>query len=444
MMKEPTSPTPSVFPERRGSSRRHEDKRLLQRERELEAARRISQALSQHIHVDDLVRQALGTALEVVSAEAGSVLLADPDGKELIFQYSLGESPVPRGTAIPANQGIAGAAFQSGEPAVIGDVTHDIRHFTGIDTRTGFKTRDMITVPLKRWEGKPIGVLNVLNKRTGHLDKDDLSILTIISALTAVSIEQARLFEEAKLAEVTHRVGDIGHDVKNMLTPVVSGAEILEDEVALCFSKLPEAVAATKEMRESQGRCVEVFEMVRDSARRIQDRVREIADCVKNLSSPLQLAPCQVGTVVDSVVKTLRLLAREKNIALHTEGLDDLPLLLADERRLYNAFYNLINNAIPEVPKGGSITVRGKAESTGEGILVWVADTGRGMPPEVRASLFTPHAVSRKQGGTGLGTKIIKDAVDAHGGQITVESKEGVGTTFQLRLPVRPPGMPAK
>jgi signal transduction histidine kinase len=439
-MKEQPSTSPSVSQERRGSPRRHEDKRLLQRERELEAARRISQALSQHIHVDDLVRQSLGTALEVVGAEAGSVLLADPEGKELVFQYSVGEAPVPRGTAIPSNQGIAGVVFQSGEPAVIGDVTQDIRHFTGIDTRTGFKTRDMITVPLKRWEGRPIGVLNVLNKRTGHLDKDDLSILTIISALTAVSIEQARLFEEAKLAEVAHRVGDIGHDVKNMLTPVVSGAEILEDEVELCFTKLPAAVAASKEMQESQGRCVEVFEMVRDSARRIQDRVREIADCVKNLSSPLQLGPCRVEVVVDSVVKTLRVLAREKNIALHTEGLDDLPPIRADERRLYNAFYNLINNAIPEVPSGGSITVRGKAEPKSDHITVWVADTGRGMPPEVRKSLFTPRAVSRKQGGTGLGTKIVKDAVDAHGGQITVESQEGVGTTFQIRLPVRPPG----
>jgi signal transduction histidine kinase len=192
-------------------------------------------------------------------------------------------------------------------------------------------------------------------------------------------------------------------------------------------------------MRESKGRCVEVFEMVRDSARRIQDRVREIADCAKNLSSPLQLGPCRVGAVVDSVVKTLQVLAREKNIALRTEGLDDLPPILADERRLYNAFYNLINNAIPEVPKGGSITVRGKTEPTGACILVLVADTGRGMPPEVRTSLFTARAVSRKQGGTGLGTKIIKDAVDAHGGEITVESQEGIGTTFQLRLPLRPP-----
>jgi signal transduction histidine kinase len=72
-------------------------------------------------------------------------------------------------------------------------------------------------------------------------------------------------------------------------------------------------------------------------------------------------------------------------------------------------------------------------------VVLAVADTGRGMPPEVRNSLFTARAISRKPGGTGLGTKIVKDVVDAHGGEITVESKEGVGTIFTMRLPIEPP-----
>ena len=60
------------------------------------------------------------------------------------------------------------------------------------------------------------------------------------------------------------------------------------------------------------------------------------------------------------------------------------------------------------------------------------------MPPAIRDSLFTTRVLSRKAGGTGLGTKIVKDAVDAHGGQISVESQEGKGTTFVIRLPIRP------
>jgi signal transduction histidine kinase len=379
--------------------------------------------------VDALVAKALETALEVLKAEAGSVLLADPATKQLIFHYSIGANPVPYGTAIPWDKGIAGTVFQSGTPAVINEVKKDARHFSGIDKNTGFETRNMITLPLKRWEGAPIGVLNVLNRREGGVYDDDVATLTIISAITAAAIEQARLFEEAKLAEVARLLGDIGHDIKNMLTPVVKGAGILQDEVKDLFSHPDQSLP--------RERFNMVIDMLRNASRRIQDRVKEIADCVKGVSSPPQFTPCKLSSVMQSILNTLGLLAEEKGIAVRCEGLDDLPPILADDQRLYNAFYNLINNAIPEVSKGGSITVRGHAESEPASVLISVVDTGRGMPPEVRDSLFTTRAISRKTGGTGLGTKIVKDVVDAHGGHITVESEEGVGTIFHLRFPVR-------
>ena len=81
-----------------------------------------------------------------------------------------------------------------------------------------------------------------------------------------------------------------------------------------------------------------------------------------------------------------------------------------------------------------------KEEPIGVGLLVTVADTGKGMLPEIRDTLFTPAARSTKPGGTGLGTKIVKDVVDAHHGKIIVKSELGVGTTFHLYLPLRPPG----
>jgi signal transduction histidine kinase len=72
-------------------------------------------------------------------------------------------------------------------------------------------------------------------------------------------------------------------------------------------------------------------------------------------------------------------------------------------------------------------------------IVVSVVDTGPGMSEEVRQSLFTERVVSHKPGGTGLGTKIVKDVVDSHGGEISVDSQMGVGTTFNIRLPIHPP-----
>ena len=137
-------------------------------------------------------------------------------------------------------------------------------------------------------------------------------------------------------------------------------------------------------------------------------------------------------------MKTLRVTAGQRHVAFQTENLESLPAIQADERRLFNAFYNLINNAIHEVPAGGSITVRGRAEPESKALVLSVTDTGRGMPSEVREKLFTGSVTSRKTGGTGLGTKIVKDVVDAHRGHIRVESQEGLGTTFHLTLPVDP------
>jgi signal transduction histidine kinase len=75
--------------------------------------------------------------------------------------------------------------------------------------------------------------------------------------------------------------------------------------------------------------------------------------------------------------------------------------------------------------------------------MISVIDTGGGMTPDVRDRLFTKRAVSTKPGGTGLGTKIVKDAVDAHGGTVWVESELGAGTKIHIRLP-RAPGESAR
>jgi signal transduction histidine kinase len=404
--------------------------------RELDAARRISEAVFQHLSVEELVEQGLKIALEVVNCRAGCVLLAKPETKELVFYHTIGEQAPKPGTAFPWTQGIAGTVFAKGEPVVIKDVKGDERHFGQMDKNTGFTTQDMIALPLKRWEGYPIGVLEVMNKREGQLNQDDVAILSIIASFTAIAIEQARLFQEAKLAEVARILGDIGHDVKNLLMPVLCGASLLKDEIDETYSGLPGLPAA--KIKASQNTCHEVIQMLANNARRIQDRVKEIADCVKGLSSPPKFAPCKLFHVVASVFDTLKLMADEKGISLSHEGIQELPPIPADEGRLFNAFYNLVNNAIAEVPPGGSITIHAKLQPEDQTLHIEVKDTGRGMPAEIRDSLFTTATLSKKKGGTGLGTKIVKDVIDAHHGNITVESETGIGTTFNINLPIAP------
>ena len=427
---------PDSRQERRVTPRRGDDYTLLQHDRQLQGTGRICQSFFQSRNINELIEKVLQTALDVVGTEAGSVLLADAETERLVFRHIIGaRAEQVFGTSIPWDKGIAGDVFKSGKAAIISDVKQDPRHFPDVDLMAGYKTKDMITLPLKQWDGDPIGVLNVLNKRAGILNEDDLAPLTIISTFAALAIQQARHFEEAKLAEIARLVADIGHDLRNLHYPVVAGTELLQEELEEVFGRLPSA-DATKNAA-SQELCDEVIETIQATSRRIQDRIKQIGDCVKGLTCEPAFAPCSPADVVGAVFKTLHLVAKERGISLRAEGLADLPRLMADEQRLFNAFYNLVNNALPEVPTGGSITIRGQREP-GDWVMLSVADTGRGMPPEVQKSLFTMRTISRKRGGIGLGTKIVKDAVDAHKGTIRVESQEGVGTTFFIRLPLDP------
>lgn len=244
---------------------------------------------------------------------------------------------------------------------------------------------------------------------------------------------ERRLLEEVKMAEVSRRIADIGHDVKNMLTPIQMGMQLLEDELDEHFKALPDTTRTHSP--KTQALYKDIIGMTKRGSSRIQMRVKEIADAVKGVSSQPQFAACHLGKIVESVLEALRLNAEEREIVLQTRGLNALPILKGDEQRLFNAFYNLVDNAIPEVPPGGSVTITGALSPDGENIILSFKDTGRGMPPEVLNSLFTYQVVSRKPGGTGLGTKIVKDVVDAHGGTIRVESSQGKGTTFTIGLP---------
>jgi signal transduction histidine kinase len=245
----------------------------------------------------------------------------------------------------------------------------------------------------------------------------------------------ADLLEEIKVAGVTRALGDIGHDVKNMLMPVLSGVDLLREEVQETLGRLA-ARGEGAQVEASRLVSDELIEMIVSNTRRIQDRVRELADAVKGVTTAPEFKSCRISTCVADVITSLHRYAAEKGVELHAEGLESLPVIQADERRLFNAFYNVINNAIPEVSPGGSVTVRGQVDIESDTLVISVTDTGRGMPPDVRDALFTTQVVSRKAGGTGLGTKIVKDVVDAHKGSIRVESELGVGTTVHIHLPI--------
>ena len=100
---------------------------MLQCEHKLATVQRVSEALFRKIELDQLVETALSSAMDEVDAEAGSVLLSSSETKQLVFHHSIGEKPVPRGTAIPWDEGISGKVFQSGDARITAQIVWDDR-----------------------------------------------------------------------------------------------------------------------------------------------------------------------------------------------------------------------------------------------------------------------------------------------------------------------------
>ena len=290
----------------------------------------------------------------------------------------------------------------------------------------------------KRWPNLPVVILTAygtIRLAVEAMKEGAIDFITKPFESTQLDAVVATALERSELkGEVMQLLGEISHDVKNMLMPLVTGTDLLAEEITDLFKALPEMESSRTQ--QSHHVCEEVIRMLRNSSQRIQDRMKSIADYVAVTSAPQKFESCQIDKIAASVVKSLHVLVKQKQLALRLVGLDTLPAIMADENRLYSALYNLVHNAIPEVPAGGSITIRGSHDRGEQFIALTVQDTGKGMPPEVRDNLFTKRLVSRKSGGTGLGTKIVKDAVDSHGGQITVDSQVGKGTTFHIRLPI--------
>lgn len=335
--------------------------------------------------------------------------------------------------------GLAGRVWAEGRSVWIPDIGADAGFRRALPAaKVGF--HGAVAFPVRKGP-RIYGILEFFSHEIRRPDQEVLAMMTDIGIKVGQVVDREQttqaLREAEALAEVARLVGDIGHDIKNLLMPIQAGGALLKQELDECFGKLPANLAG--EVKASRDAAHGILDMIGRGTDRIQGRVKEIGDSIKGVTQPPQFAPCRIADVVANVYETLRILAQERNVSLQEEGLDGLPQIQADESRLFNALYNLVNNAIPEVPHGGSITVRGWVDPTGTTVSLSVVDTGRGMPPEVRDALFTYHARSRKVGGTGLGTKIVKDVVDAHHGRITVESEPGRGTSFHLTLPVQAP-----
>lgn len=424
---------------------------LHQRDEQIHAIHRITSALSGIVRQKDLIREALEVSLDLVDAGAGSIILYDEDRDRLVFTHVVGPTADQLlGMELEADQGIAGAVFASGELRISEDMTAEKEHDRRVGEQVEYITRNMVTVPLKSVEGEPIGVMQVLNKSDGIFGEADVDILAILGAQVASAIETSRLHEQARLAEVIQFIGHISHDVKNMVTPVQTGAETLQFMLEDMFDQLDplcsgsegdiseQVAAAVCEVRDFYP---EMLSIIVDGSTNVQDRTKEISDCIKGMISKPTFMPLQLDALAERVIGPLGLVAESSNVNLRWEPGETAVEVTADEKQLYNAIYNLANNAIQACEEGDTVTVRAGLHAEGQWpdgdyAMIQVCDTGSGIPEHVREKLFTDDAISTKPGGTGLGTRIIGDVVRTHDGIIEVDSEVGAGTTMTVKLPL--------
>lgn len=152
----------------------------------------------------------------------------------------------------------------------------------------------------------------------------------------------------------------------------------------------------------------------------------------------LDPAPLAVTSVVDEVLASVRELAwTQHKISVESIVSADLPPILADRDRLRQIISNLVYNALRHTPEGGLIIIQ--AREAGDWIAIEVSDTGMGIEPDQLEMIFTRYGQSeqtrRRGGGSGLGLAIVAQLVKAHGGDISVSSTVGQGTTFRFTLP---------
>ena len=410
----------------------------------LKTIRQVTETFFQYTHLDDMIRQTLHAALEVIGADAGSVLLADAESKQLVFQYVVGETAETlQGTGIPWDSGIAGAVFSSGNPEVISAVQEDSRHYRLTDERTGYCSHDMVVVPLKRHGGDPIGVIEVINKKIGTVNREDLDMLVVISAIAAAAIEQSKAFEALRVKDVQLQqaqkmeavgrlAGGVAHDFNNLLTVIRGYSELIAQDV------------------DQNGRIRAQVDEVLKAA----DRASRLTSQLLTFSRKqvLELRLVKLDQIVSNVGKLLQRLIGE-DIQVITDLHADLVWVKADPTQLDQVLINLAVNARDAMPQGGTLTIKTAAVELdevfvrshsevvpGRYICLSLTDTGCGMNKETLLKLFEPFFTTKEPGkGTGLGLSIVHGIVKQSGGHILVSSELGLGTTFSIYLPCAEP-----
>jgi two-component system sensor histidine kinase HydH len=182
---------------------------------------------------------------------------------------------------------------------------------------------------------------------------------------------------------------------------------------------------------ESAAMVAELLAEIKTQLARVDDLLQDYLSLVR--VAAIERTPEDLGSAVQAWVGEWQQLAPSQGVTLRLEGIAPLGTLALHPSTFRRALLNLVQNALDAMPQGGTLTLRGQRTATH--VQLQVQDTGSGIPAEQLTAIFEP-LYTTKPGGTGLGLYIVQEIVAAHGGQITMESVVGQGTTLTVMLPL--------
>ena len=217
-------------------------------------------------------------------------------------------------------------------------------------------------------------------------------------------------------------IGNISHDLRTPIAGIKAMVETLQN------GALDDKQAAT-----------DFLTRINDEVNRLTQMVTELTELsrIESGKAELKMSPTDINFLIEEVVAQMTPLAESRSLIISTNLEINLPVVTADKERIRQALINLVHNAVKFNSPGGKIVISTKHDT--ESVIVSVSDTGMGISKDDLPHIFERFYKadkSRSRGGSGLGLAIAKHTVQVHGGNITVKSEEGKGSTFTFNLPL--------
>ena len=240
----------------------------------------------------------------------------------------------------------------------------------------------------------------------------------ILNDITRDKATTAELLENERTSSILLLAAGVAHELGNPLNALTIHLQLIARQL-----KKLKVDKDTGSLADSIGICQE-------EVKRLDGIISNFLDAIR--PQPPDLAETNLGEVLDEVLRFQQSEFADRGIAVEAETSADLPVVMADRNQLKQVFFNITKNAMEAMQPGGRLRIKTRADD--DDVYLLFGDTGSGIKSEDLVRLFQPYHTT-KPGGTGLGLMIVQRIMREHGGQVGLESKEGVGTIVTLQFP---------